>query len=102
MKLIDPWSMPGATLNWLGGNVPVQAEGFVDGEPFYFRGRDCTIELWVGEVLDEAAFLFEEEYEGDAGWIPKDEAILFIKRGIAAWRASGRGLGRRKQVEDPG
>jgi hypothetical protein len=83
------WRVPGATLDWLGGNVPVQAEGLVDGRPFYFRGRGFTLEFWVGEPGAGDAFCFEEEYDGDAGWVPKADASAFIIRGIAAWRAAG-------------
>ena len=86
-----PWTVSGATLDWLGGNCPVQAEGFVDRQPFYFRGRGVTLEFWVGEPGNDDAFVFEEDYEGNAGWVSKAEAIGFIERGIAAWRASGRG-----------
>ena len=77
---------------WIGGNCPVQAEGTIGGEPFYFRARD---ERWTiaigGDVVentfgrgaaDQPSWLYEEEYSGGpsaAGWMTENEARTFIE-----------------------
>lgn len=78
------------TLSWIGGNCPVQAEGFVNGEPFYFRARGEDWGFWVGEPWTAEAWSMEREYPGgpyDAGWMPVAEAMAFINEAIAAYRA---------------
>lgn len=53
---------PEIRIDSLGGNCPVQADGFIDGEPFYFRsrGQHWSIEIGPGnthrvvEVMDKA------------------------------------------------
>ena len=65
-------------IEWLGGNCPVQAEGTIDGKPFYFRARG---RWWSLEIADVT---FREERWGDsefaAGWMPHDEARKLIER----------------------
>jgi len=74
----------------IGGNCPVQAEGTIDGHPWYFRAR--TVELEFNVWQDKAAqnadwfspiFTHEEAYgveRGDAGWIPQNLALEFVFR----------------------
>jgi hypothetical protein len=83
------------------GACPVQAEGFVDGFPFYFRSRGETWSLSIStsrdvDALDDENCLFySEDYEGknrdleasinddyifSAGYAERDECIEFIER----------------------
>lgn len=83
-----------ARVEWesFGGNCPVQAEGTVNGIPFYFRARG---EWWtfgigddpVGITMGEAEGFYRECHysPGDtyaAGWMPQDEAKAAIRRCI--------------------
>ena len=68
---------------WIGGNCPVQAEGTIAGQPFYFRARGEHWSLSVGgeDVVGAPLWYYEEGYgDGpyDAGWIPEDKAREFI------------------------
>lgn len=82
----------GASLDYLGGNCPVQAEGTVDGQPYYFRARGNAWELWIGQSADwwsDRAWSIERDYGSwpDAGWMPRHEALGFIVEGVVAYRA---------------
>jgi len=95
-ELIAALEAAGATLDWIGGNCPVQAEGSVDGKAFYYRARggrwQFHVALTNAEIFDSDLFYLERDYgEGpfDAGWMPEDEALGFIIEGIAALRAKG-------------
>ena len=68
----------------IGGNCPVQADGVIDGMPFYFRARG---EHWSFRVADTAAgdpvdgrgFCYVEEYP-EAGWMEETEALAFLEK----------------------
>jgi hypothetical protein len=83
------------------GACPVQAEGFIDGFPFYFRSRGETWSLSIStscdvDALDDDDCLFhDEEYRGknyhldtkindgkffSAGYAERDECMEFIER----------------------
>lgn len=77
----------------MGGLCPFQAEGLIDGHPFYFRSRG---DAWSFTVLKEKtawldyvawaerdSFYYEEDYGvwPDAGYITKAEAISFMNKG---------------------
>lgn len=83
--------MPQIEIDWLGGNCPVQAEGTVDGEPFYFRARGEHWSMGIGgEPVGYPAWKIKENYPGDqfaAGWMAEDEARTFIEKAAAAWAA---------------
>ena len=76
------------TIGWLGGNCPVQAEGTIGGEPFYFRARGDRWTIAIGgDVIDNTvgrgaadkpSWFYEEEYSG-AGWMTEAEARAFIE-----------------------
>lgn len=73
----------------LGGQCPVQAEGFVDGEPFYFRSRGCAWTMGIGgEPVGAPAWEYGEPYGEwpDAGFITLDEARGFIEASVKLWR----------------
>lgn len=83
----------GATMDWIGGNCPVQAEGTVDSMAFYFRARGSR---WTFTVAERQAAIFEaptfhcEAPYGDgpydAGWMPKHHAYAAIIEGIRLYR----------------
>ena len=90
----------GLTVDWIGGNCPVQAEGSIDGKRFYFRARG---EHWQFHVSDEGdgrardwpdfmtCWVHEEPWgDGpyDAGWMPEDVARQMIAKGAEAYRAT--------------
>lgn len=82
----------GIEIDWLGGNCPVQAEGRIDGEPFYFRARGEHWRLDIGRVaFDSHPPLWRhEEAWGDgpfaAGWMPEDVAREMIAKGAELYR----------------
>lgn len=78
----------------IGGNCPVQAEGTIDGMPFYFRARG---EHWSFSVADTPdgppvegkGFYYEEDYGDEpyaAGWMPESEAYVFIEKAAKLYR----------------
>lgn len=82
-------------IDTLGGMCPVQAEGTIDGVPFYFRARG---EHWkfsagidpVKISLGWAEGFFREEEWGDgpfsAGYMPLDEAQKIIEKCAAEFQ----------------
>ncbi len=83
----------------LGGHCPVQAEGFVDGFPFYFRARGNHWSMTIANRVDfpqedlyhgcPDAWYYEEKYgEGpfDAGWMELSEANRFIRKAVKLYR----------------
>lgn len=73
----------------IGGNCPVQAEGLIDGKPFYFRARgdDWSMSIGGEDVILNPEWYYEEEY-GDwpeAGWMPEGEARAFIAKAAALY-----------------
>jgi hypothetical protein len=77
-------------IEMIGGNCPVQAEGTIDGVPFYFRARGrrwamsigkdpvgilATIETRTDEWFAEATWGTERFA---AGWMPEEEARRLI------------------------
>jgi hypothetical protein len=77
------------------GTCPVQAEGTINGYPFYFRSRHARWSLHVAatkesDPLDDGAWAIAEDYpvkeakeearRVSAGYATKDECIAFIER----------------------
>ena len=81
----------GITIDSMGGNCPVQIEGLIDGQPFYFRARGDSWALHVGPKEDwftDREWLHEADYgDGpfDAGWMPEHEALGFVCDAVALW-----------------
>ncbi|AQQ02408.1 hypothetical protein B0E33_01385 [Roseibium algicola] len=90
-------------IDYLGGNCPVQAEGKIDGEPFYFRARGNSWSLSIGseendnssvgiygkDVVGNPSWYYEEEYGTgpyDAGWMNMDVARQMIEKAAKLWR----------------
>lgn len=84
--------MPEIVIGQIGGNCPVQAEGTIAGEPFYFRARGERWSIGIGgDVVGEPDWYYEEDYPGGqfaAGWMTEVEARGFI--GQAAERYAAR------------
>lgn len=94
------------------GQCPVQAEGTIDGAPFYFRARGerWRIEIGPGNtalivaapashratVEASPVWRYEQPYGDEpfaAGWMEHDEARAFIAEAANRWRASSSGQG---------
>ena len=75
-------SKPMIDIREIYGECPVQAEGFVDGEPFYFRSRGARWSMEIG------SWRYEEPYQvwPEAGFITNDEAKGFISKAATAWQ----------------
>jgi len=76
-------------IDTIGGACPVQAEGRINGKPFYFRARGAAWRLNIGGDDDQLVLTPEwsygEPYGNEAfaaGWMSEDEARGFI------WRAA--------------
>lgn len=82
---------PAIRINSIGGNCPVQAEGEVDGKPFYFRARGDEWSMGIGgdPVSDPDWECFESYGDGpyDAGWMPQHEALGFIAKAVGMYAA---------------
>lgn len=80
---------PGVELTLLSGFCPVQGEGTVDGQPFFFRARHNTISLAIGGgdlllhpdwewcEMDDASRTDADIGEG-AGWLDHIGARAYI------------------------
>lgn len=73
---------PAIEIDMLGGNCPVQGEGTIGSEPWYFRARGQSWTLGIGgEPVCNPRVLFDGEY-GDtpysAGWMPQYVALEII------------------------
>lgn len=69
-------------IDWLGGNCPVQAEGTINGEPFYFRARGEHWSLEINDADGKIVWEYDEHYphgQYSAGWMTEDEAKAFIE-----------------------
>jgi hypothetical protein len=102
------------------GKCPVQAEGKIDGLPFYFRSRGAHWSLSIansenGDALDYKNCRYHrEEYKGvnafrddeindghrfAAGWAEPDECREFIERAAALLLANVADMTSRPKVE---
>ncbi len=71
---------PKIEIDYLGGQCPVQAEGKINGVPFYFRARG---EHWSLSIGPNPVWHYSEAYgDGpyDAGWMGHEEARQFIDK----------------------
>jgi hypothetical protein len=83
-------------IEWLGGSCPVQAEGTVDGKPFYFRARFRNWSMGIGgydAVLDPEWYREDEWGDGefDAGYMPESDARRLIETCAADYSAGKKG-----------
>jgi len=81
--------MPVLHIETIGGNCPVQAEGTVNGTPFYFRARGNSWSFSVGEDPFGAPDWDRAEKWGDepfaAGWMELSEARRIISECAEAY-----------------
>lgn len=82
-----PWDIPGVTARMTCGACPVQIEGTVDDQHFYFRSRWDTWHFGVGNSHEDAVCAddFCLEGEGDS-WMPHNEAWRIVAECIEAYR----------------
>jgi hypothetical protein len=75
----------------IGGFCPVQAEGTVDGKPFYFRARGSHWAINIGgeDLILQPDWRYEEDYGmwPEAGWMTEEEARAFIQKAVALYEA---------------
>lgn len=78
-------------IDMIGGNCPVQAEGTVNGQPFYFRARGEHWSMGIGgDPVGEPKWYREREWPGGeyaAGWMDEKEALSLIESTAAAFIA---------------
>ena len=56
------WKM--LKIDMLGGNCPVQAEGTIDGRPFYFRARGQSWSMGIGgDVVGDPDWYMKQIWE---------------------------------------
>jgi hypothetical protein len=86
--------MEALKIDWLSGTCPVQAEGTIDGLPFYFRARHDSWTFTVAATADgnpvevwndpTKGYHYKENYGEpggfDAGYMPHEEARQFIEQ----------------------
>ena len=75
--------LPNVEVTYLQGHAPVQAEGSINGKPFYFRARGQYWTLYVGgeSAVDAPEWEYEERYGlglYDAGYMTHEEALRFL------------------------
>jgi hypothetical protein len=77
-------NQPVINIAWLGGNCPLQAEGSINGELFYFRARGNHWRVGIGDdPVGNPVWSYEEPYGDElfaAGWMDEDEALEFIHK----------------------
>lgn len=75
----------------IGGFCPVQAEGTVDGKPFYFRARGAHWAMNIGgeDLILQPDWRYEEDYGmwPEAGWMTEEEARALIQKAVALYEA---------------
>lgn len=75
--------VPAIIIDSYGGNCPVQAEGTVNGKPFYFRARGEHWSMRIGgaDVIGDPEWRHEQEYGPwpEAGWMEWSEAEAFLR-----------------------
>lgn len=77
----------GLWIRTIGGACPCQADGTMDGNPFYFRARHGSWEFFVTKpgvdpvLPDKKDTLFEAHGEDEHnGYMPQEEAAALIFR----------------------
>lgn len=79
-------------ITMLGGFCPVQAEGTIEGEEFYFRARGERWSIGIGgDVVAKPDWYHEQPYGDEpfaAGYMDLDEARAFIEEAAERYRQS--------------
>lgn len=69
--------IPPIVIDTIGGFCPVQAEGTIDGLPFYFRSRGEHAELTISRVGTEPVLP------------PPEDLVFYVRARIADWPDAG-------------
>ena len=77
-------------IDWIGGNCPIQSEGTINGDRYYFRARGEHWSMGIGGDDPVCAPEWHKEREwGDgpyaAGWMPEDIARQIIEECAAEY-----------------
>jgi hypothetical protein len=81
--------MPDIVIDHIGGFCPVQADGTINGVPFYFRSRHTHWSIGIGEdpvaaTMSGHGLYYRCEPWGDgphdAGYMPVEVAQAFIEQ----------------------
>ena len=85
---------PIIVIDTIGGNCPVQAEGTIDGKPFYFRARWSYWSIGIGGVdpCIDPEWEHGEKYSDElyaAGWMTEEEARTFIDKAANLYVETG-------------
>lgn len=77
-------------IEYIGGNCPVQAEGFIGGKPFYFRARWLSWSIGIGgdDCICNPEWSTGADYgsmPGDAGWMPQHKALEVMASAFAEY-----------------
>jgi hypothetical protein len=74
------------TIDYIGGNCPIQLEGQVGSKKFYFRARGNRWSVSIGEdPIPQPDWVYLEQYGEEkfaAGWMSEEEAIVFLKKAL--------------------
>lgn len=87
----SPAAGPMVQIDQIGGNCPVQAEGTIDGEPFYFRARGNRWSIGIGgDTVSAPSWFYQEPYGKEpflAGWMSPGQARAFIAEAALKYHA---------------
>jgi len=81
----------GAMIRRPYGHAPVQSDGLVDGQDFYFRSRGDLWQMHIGgdDIVWSPTWFYQEDYGTwpGAGMISTDQAYDFIEKAFALYRS---------------
>ncbi len=81
-------------VDFISGNCPVQAEGKINGQEFYFRarGEHWSMSIGGGDVVDNPDWYYEEPFGArfEAGWMTVKQARGFISEAAQKFDAQQR------------
>jgi len=84
--------MDGLVIDTSGGNCPLEIEGTIDGQPFYFRsrGKRWTIGIGGNDVVMAPDWHIEAPFGTwpDAGWMSEEQGLRIVEAACALWRVS--------------
>ncbi len=86
----------GVVISEIAGQQPVEAEGTIDGLPFYFRARGVAWSIGIGgEPIFDPMWYHREPWGhgGSAGQMPDDEVAALIHHAADRYRAHFRSRG---------
>jgi hypothetical protein len=75
-------SVPDLIIDHISGNCPVQSEGTIAGDSFYFRARGNRWTFEIGRTHNGMKWGCIESYGTDpysAGYMTEEEALSFIE-----------------------